>query len=81
MHTNESAATSRTRTRSASPQPTAAAPSADSIRLRAYQFYLERGGAPGDPLADWLRAERELIAKAPARRRTTSSLSSTRKRA
>src|SRR5262245_35277562 len=33
----------------------------EQIRIRAYQFYLERGGAPGDPVSDWLRAERELI--------------------
>ena len=50
----------KTRTRKASaPQPMVAAID-EHIRLRAYQFFLERGGAPGDPLADWLRAEREL---------------------
>jgi hypothetical protein len=30
--------------------------------LRAYHIYLERGGAPGDELDDWTRAERELLA-------------------
>ncbi|MFQ5805988.1 MAG: DUF2934 domain-containing protein [Phycisphaerae bacterium] len=30
------------------------------IRERAYFIYLERGRAPGNALADWLRAEREL---------------------
>jgi DUF2934 family protein len=29
------------------------------IRLRAYFLFLERNGQPGDPVADWLRAERE----------------------
>ena len=38
----------------------------DDIRLRAYQLYVERHGAPGDPVADWLRAERELTATPPA---------------
>jgi hypothetical protein len=32
----------------------------EQIALRAYQIYLERNGAPGNPLEDWLRAEREL---------------------
>lgn len=36
-------------------------PGEEQIRVRAYQFYLERGGAAGDPVADWIRAERELI--------------------
>ena len=30
------------------------------IRIRAYEFYLERGGEPGRELDDWLQAEREL---------------------
>ena len=30
------------------------------IRERAYEIYLERGEGPGDEMADWLRAEREL---------------------
>ena len=38
-------------------------PSPEDIALRAYQIYLERNGAPGDPHTDWLRAEAELIAK------------------
>jgi hypothetical protein len=36
------------------------APSHEEIRRRAYEIYLERGDSPGDELADWLRAEREL---------------------
>jgi hypothetical protein len=35
-------------------------PSDQQIRERAYFIYLNRGGAPGDPMADWLQAEREL---------------------
>jgi hypothetical protein len=35
-------------------------PTYDEIALRAYHIYLERGGTPGDPMQDWLQAEREL---------------------
>ncbi|QYU66360.1 DUF2934 domain-containing protein [Leptolyngbya sp. 15MV] len=34
----------------------------EQIRLRAYEIYLARGATPGDPVADWLRAEHELAA-------------------
>ncbi len=37
-------------------------PGPEDIALRAYQIYLERAGAPGNPLDDWARAERELLA-------------------
>jgi Protein of unknown function (DUF2934) len=37
-------------------------PTHEEIALRAYMIYLERNGAPGNPLEDWTRAERELIA-------------------
>lgn len=30
------------------------------IEFRAYGIFLARGGAHGDDLADWLKAEREL---------------------
>ena len=33
------------------------------IRSRAYQLFLERHGAAGDPVADWFVAEREVMAK------------------
>jgi hypothetical protein len=39
------------------------APTHEEISFRAYQIYLERNGAPGDPHSDWLRAEAELSAK------------------
>jgi len=35
-------------------------PTTEEIALRAYRIYLERGGAPGNALEDWTRAEREL---------------------
>ena len=37
-------------------------PGPEDVALRAYQIYLERAGAPGNPLDDWTRAERELLA-------------------
>jgi Protein of unknown function (DUF2934) len=36
-------------------------PTTEEIALRAYHIYLERGGAPGNALEDWTRAERELL--------------------
>ena len=36
-------------------------PTHEEIELRAYQIYIERGGAPGNELEDWLQAEFELI--------------------
>jgi hypothetical protein len=44
-------------------------PTAEAIALRAYQIYLERGGAPGNALEDWTRAERELLEKLSKPRR------------
>jgi hypothetical protein len=35
-------------------------PTQEEIALRAYHIYLERGGTEGDPVDDWLQAEREL---------------------
>lgn len=35
-------------------------PTQEEIGVRAYHIYLERGGAEGEPLDDWLQAEREL---------------------
>lgn len=45
-------------------------PTSEEIALRAYHIYLERGSTPGDPMEDWLRAERELkeLAKKPRRK-------------
>jgi hypothetical protein len=53
----------------ASPPSTASAsngngaPSLESIRLRAYEVFLARAGAPGDEVSDWLIAEREIMEK------------------
>jgi len=35
-------------------------PSEEQIRARAYELYLARKGAPGNPVDDWLQAEFEL---------------------
>ena len=33
---------------------------ATKVRERAYELFLQRGTAPGDPLHDWLKAEEQL---------------------
>ena len=38
-------------------------PTGEEIELRAYQIYVERGGADGHDVDDWLQAERELSEK------------------
>ena len=35
----------------------------EEIELRAYQIYVERGGAHGRDVDDWVQAERELLEK------------------
>ena len=45
------------------PRTTLKSPGPEDVALRAYQIYLERAGAPGNPLDDWARAERELLAQ------------------
>jgi hypothetical protein len=47
-------------------------PTREQIALRAYEIYLERGGAPGHELEDWTRAERELLEKNGKPRRKAS---------
>ncbi len=44
-------------------------PTSDQIQLRAYEIYLERHGAPGDALEDWVQAERELLQRQQKARR------------
>jgi hypothetical protein len=38
-------------------------PTDEEIGLRAYQIYVERGGADGHDVDDWVQAERELFGK------------------
>ena len=38
-------------------------PTRQEIDLRAHQIYVERGGAHGQDVEDWLQAERELAVK------------------
>jgi len=52
----------RDKTSASQPQTAEGRPTHDEIELRAYQLYVERGGADGEDLGDWLQAERELIA-------------------
>ena len=47
-----------------------AAPTLEQIQLRAYEIFLERGGAAGREIEDWLAAERELMTPAPKQRKT-----------
>jgi len=54
------------------PRATAIRPTTEEIALRAYQIYLERGGALGNALEDWTRAERELLEKSNKPRRKAS---------
>jgi hypothetical protein len=39
------------------------APTAEMIRVRAYEIFLGRNGNYGDEVSDWLAAERELLEK------------------
>lgn len=52
------------------PRKATSQPTNDEIALRAYHIYLKRGSTPGDPMEDWLRAERELkgLSKKPRRK-------------
>ena len=42
---------------------------AEQVRIRAYFLHLERRGRPGNPVEDWLAAERDSLATAGAGRR------------
>jgi Protein of unknown function (DUF2934) len=53
----------------------ATGPSHDDIAARAYQIYQARGYTPGDPMQDWLQAERELAAKPKKTGRKTKVVS------
>jgi Protein of unknown function (DUF2934) len=61
-----------TLTASSAPRKTRSArkhPTPEEIQIRAYEIFLERNGAPGNPLEDWVRAERELTQKYSAKSR------------
>jgi hypothetical protein len=51
------------------PRTAKAGPTLEQIQTRAYEIYLERRGASGNQVDDWLRAERELILAASAKPR------------
>ena len=40
----------------------------EDVRRRAHEIYLSRGGADGDPVADWLEAEQEIRGRSAASR-------------
>ena len=50
-------------------------PLTEAIARRAYELFLERGGAHGHDLDDWLAAERELLEAARAREPKANVLS------
>jgi hypothetical protein len=51
---------------------TKAAPTLQQIQVRAYEIYLERQGAPGSQIEDWLQAERELLEGGPTKPRKST---------
>jgi hypothetical protein len=55
------------------PQIAEAHPTREEIELRAYLIYLERGGAHGHDVEEWLQAEHELLEKYTKPRRMTKA--------
>jgi hypothetical protein len=51
---------------------TKTAPTLEQIQVRAYEIYLQRQGAPGNQIEDWLQAERELLEGSPNKPRKTT---------
>jgi len=45
----------------------------EDIAHRAYELYVQRGSQPGKAVEDWIRAEKELTAVAPAKTMTASA--------
>jgi len=45
----------------------------EEIELRAHRIFLDRGGAHGHHVADWVRVQRELLEKARRERRRDES--------
>jgi hypothetical protein len=55
------------------PRTTKRLPTTEEIQLRAYEIYVERNGAPGNELDDWVEAERQLFQKSgPKKSRKTA---------
>ena len=50
-------------TEKSQPETVSGVPTGEEIELRAYQIYIERGGAHGQDVEDWVQAERELVEK------------------
>jgi hypothetical protein len=50
-------------------------PTHNEIAERAFQIYLERNGAPGDPMQDWIRAEQEFSTKPKTTRKKSKVVS------
>jgi len=48
-------------------------PTQDQVAARAYKIYLERGATPGDPMQDWLQAERDLVTPPKAKKSRSKS--------
>jgi hypothetical protein len=55
------------------PRTTKSRPTLEQIQLRAYEIYLERRGAPGNELQDWVQAEHELVQKPRKAGRTSKA--------
>ncbi len=54
------------------PRTAKTTPTLEQIQLRAYEIYLERRGAPGSQIEDWLQAERELLQDGPTKPRKST---------
>ncbi len=54
------------------PRTAKTSPTLEQIQVRAYEIYLERQGAPGSQIEDWLQAERELLLGGPNKTRRTA---------
>jgi len=54
------------------PRTSKVTPTLEQIKLRAYEIFLERRGAPGNQIEDWLQAERELASTSQPKARKTA---------
>jgi DUF2934 family protein len=55
------------------PRTAKSRPTPEQIQFRAYEIYLERRGAPGNALQDWVQAEHELLQKPRKTTRATKA--------